>query len=379
MAELELLEGVRDVPRDEWDTLVRDESPFLEWDWLASLEEAGVVGGRTGWVARPLVARVGGRVVAAAPLYVKSHSQGEFVFDHAFADAAERAGIRYYPKLVVGVPFTPVAGARILVRDGEPREAWVRRLGAGLTRLCRDNALSSVHVNFCREDEIEALRGAGFALRLGVQYQWRNHGYATLEDYLAHFRSKRRNQIRRELRSMDDQEIEIETLAGDAIPDSIFPDMFRFYRATLQKKFWGQQYLNEAFFDLMRERFKRRLCFVVARHRGRPIGGTFNVQKGSVLYGRYWGATEEWRDLHFNVAYYAAIRHCIEHGLERFEPGAGGEFKRTRGFDAQPTWSLHYMTDPRLFEAVVRFLEHERREAHSAIEWCHENSALKHE
>jgi uncharacterized protein len=377
VADVELLDGIAEIPAGEWNALVGQGSPFLEWEWLASLEQSGAVGGRTGWMPRPLVAREGGRLVAATPLYLKLDSQGEFVFDWSWADAAERAGIRYYPKLLVGVPFTPVAGARILVRDGADREVWIRRMGAALRELCDQNQLSSAHVNFCREEEIDALRSAGFELRIGVQYQWRNEGYRDLADYLARFRSKRRNQIQRELRAMDEQGIRIEVLQGDEIPDAIYPAMERFYHATLDKKVYGRAYLNTAFFELVRERFRRRLCFMVAMAGSQPIAGTFNVQKEGVLYGRYWGCDRELRHLHFNVAYYAAIEHCIRHGLARFEPGAGGEFKRSRGFDAQPTWSLHYIRDPRLEQAIRHFLVQERAEAHAALEWYGEHSALK--
>ncbi len=193
-----MLEGVATVPRDAWNALVGDESPFLEWDWLASLEEAGCVGPETGWQPRPLVVRDGARLLAACPLYVKGHSEGEFVYDWGWADAAERAGIRYYPKLLVGVPFTPVTGARFLVAEGEDRALWIQRLGAALRELCLANELSGVHVNFCREAETKPLAEGDYQLRLGIQYHWHNAGYTNFEDYLTRFRSKRRNQIRRE-------------------------------------------------------------------------------------------------------------------------------------------------------------------------------------
>jgi uncharacterized protein len=377
VAVCEILDGVRGVPREEWDALSAGGSPFLEWDWLASLEDAGVVGGETGWLPQPLVAREGGRVVAACPLYVKLHSEGEFVFDWGWADAAERAGIRYYPKLLVGVPFTPVAGQRLLVAEGQDRERWARDLGGLLRKICDSQEFSSVHVNFCTSAELEALRESGFEPRTGVQYHWRNRGYRDLGDYLQQFRSKRRNQIQREIRAMPEQGVEIDVLVGDRIPDALFADLYRFYRATIDKKVYGRLYLNRRFFELLRERFRDRICAVVARRAGEPIAATFNVQKGGVLYGRYWGAMTELRHLHFNVAYYAAIEHCIANGFERFEPGAGGEFKRTRGFDAEPMNSAHYVRDPRLAHAVRRFLAAERAEAEQAIDWYREHSALK--
>jgi predicted N-acyltransferase len=377
MADVELLEGVSEVPREEWNALVGEGSPVLEWDWLASLEDAGVVGGHSGWGARPLVAREAGRVVAACPLYIKGNSEGEFVFDWGWADAAHRAGIEYYPKLLAAVPFTPVTGSRFLVAPGHDRGAWIRRLGAGLREICLQNELSSVHVNFCQPDEIEPLREVGFELRVGIQYHWINHGWSSFDDYLGAFRSKRRNQIRRERRALDTQGIEIEALVGDQIPDSMFPTMFEFYLSTLEKKYYGRQYLNERFFELVRTRFRDRLCFIVARQGGEPVAGTFNVQKGDALYGRYWGALRDVRYLHFNVCYYAAVEHAIRSGLQRVEPGAGGDYKQLRGFDAHPTWSLHFVADERLRDAIRKFLAEERAHAAHNIEWIREHSALK--
>src|SRR5262245_13365808 len=262
MSRIDVLEGVAGVPAGEWNALVGDESPFLEWEWLASLEDAGVVGARDGWLPRPLVARDGARLLAACPVYVKTHSEGEFVFDFAWADAAQRAGIAYYPKLLVGVPFTPVTGARFLVAPGEDRAAWIRRLGAALRELCEAHGLSGVHVNFCRDDELEPLVECGFLPRLGIQYHWRNAGYAGFEDYLAALRSKRRNQVRRERAFVREQGIRVEALAGAAIPDELFARMYRCYRSNVDTHFYGRRYLNARFFELLRERYRERLCFL---------------------------------------------------------------------------------------------------------------------
>jgi predicted N-acyltransferase len=324
-----------------------------------------------------LLIREGERLVAACPLYVKGNSEGEFVFDWGWADAAERAGIRYYPKLLVGVPFTPVAGARLLVAPGEDRPLWFQRLGTALRDVCNGNDFSGVHVNFTQRDATEPLRREGYLLRVGIQYHWHNAGFASFDDYLARFRSKRRNQIKRERREMRERGVALEIHVGDAIADDLFGPMFDFYRATVDNHYYGRPYLNRDFFELLRKRFKQRLCFVVARLDGEPIAGTANVVKGDVLYGRYWGTTRPLRHLHFNVCYYAAIEHCIEAGIQRFEPGAGGDYKYLSGFDAQPTYSLHYLRDPRLADAVSRFLEAERAEAETAIEHLRDQSVLK--
>lgn len=389
MAEIELADGVAKLPREEWNALVGDASPFLEWDWLASLEDSGALRRDSGWAPRPLVIREKGRLIAAAPLYIKANSEGEFVFDFSWADAAQRAGIAYYPKLLIGVPFTPVTGARLLVAPDAPpappggppgrREAWRLQLADALRQFCRDNGLSGAHVNFCREDELESLGRAGFLTRVGFQYHWHNHGYECFADYLAKFRSKRRNQIKRERRELRAEGVEIKVFVGSAIPDELFPPMFQFYLSTIESRYYGRQYLDYSFFELVRDRFRERLVFIVAFQNGEPIAGTFNVAKGDTMYGRYWGATRYVRFLHFNVCYYAAVEHCIDAGLARFEPGAGGEYKQLRGFDAQPTYSAHFLTEPRLSQAIQNFLDQERRQAGATIDWLMQNSALKHD
>lgn len=374
---LEVKQRLADVASDEWNRLVGDGSPFLEWEWLASLEESGCVTARSGWLPQHLTLWDGGELVGGCPAYVKAHGMGEFVFDHGWAEAAEHAGISYYPKLLVAVPFTPATGARFLSRGEAERPVVIRALGEGLKRLCRDNGFSSVHVNFCLADEAEALSLLGFERREGYQYHFENPGWRSFEDYLGALKSKRRTQVRRERRALAEQGIEIEVTTGDEIPDSLFPTMFRLYRSTVDKLYWGRRYLNRALFDRLCERWKKRLCFVLARRQGEIVAGTFNVQKRDVLYGRYWGAFEEVRFLHFNVCYYAAIEHCLESGLRRFEPGAGGEFKHLRGFDARPTQSMHFFADRRLARAVAEYLARERRAVERHIEMMDERSALR--
>jgi predicted N-acyltransferase len=377
MAEIELREGIAGVPREEWNALVGEESPFLEWDWLAGLEQAGAVGGRTGWEPRPLLVREGGRLIAACPVYVKQHSEGEFVFDGSWAHAAERAGMAYYPKLLVGVPFTPVTGGRCLVAAGRDRAQGARLLARALRELCVASRFSGVHVNFCREEEIAPLADSGYLLRLGLQYHWQNAGYRCFEDYLGAFRSKRRNQIRRERRALAEQGVEVQVLVGDEIGSELVDPIFRLYRSTVEQHYWGRQYLNRAFFELLIERFRHRLCFVLARQRGELVAGTANVLKNGALYGRYWGALRSLRHLHFNVCYYAAIEWAIAHGISRFEPGAGGDYKYLRGFDARPTYSMHFLAEPQLAAAVARFLDQEREQAAALIEQLGASSPLK--
>jgi uncharacterized protein len=366
-----------DVRPEEWDALVGDESPFLEWGWLASLEEARCVGGRTGWMPQHLALYQDETLVAACPLYVKSNSEGEFVFDYAWANGAERAGIEYYPKMLVGVPFTPATGVRFLVSPHLDRAAVVRALGQALRELCEEHELSSVHVNFCMPEEAAALAQVGYLERHGFQYKWRNQGYRDFDDYLGALRHKRRKEIKRERRILHEQAVSIEALVGDEIPDAIFEPMYRLYLTTVDKYYYGRRYLTPRFFELLKGRFRKNLCFIVAWRHGQLLAGTFNVQKSGVLYGRYWGTAEELRHLHFNVCYYATVEHCIRSGLERFEPGAGGEFKWLRGFDPEPTRSLHWVRDPRLADAVARFLDVERREIERVIQSMRAQSQVK--
>lgn len=375
---LRVLTSLRDdVRQEEWDALVGDGSPFLEWGWLASLEEARCVGSRTGWMPQHLALYQDERLVAACPLYVKTNSEGEFVFDYAWAHGAERAGIEYYPKMLVAVPFTPATGARFLNAPHLDRAAVVRALGKALRDLCDEHEMSTVHVNFCEPGEAAALAELGYLERIGFQYQWRNQGYADFDGYLAALRHKRRKEIKRERRALAEQQVEIEALLGDAIPDDLFEPIFRLYRSTVDKYVYGRRYLNLRFFELLRERFRKNLCFIVARRRGALLAGTFNVQKSGVLYGRYWGTREELRHLHFNVCYYATVEHCIRAGLERFEPGAGGEFKWLRGFDPEPTRSMHYVRDPRLASAVARFVDEERRQVEHVVRAMRAQSQVK--
>lgn len=368
-------DAVREVSREAWNALLAPgATPFLEWDWLDVLEEAGTVRDATGWRPQHLTLWDGARLVGACPLYVKSHSMGEFVFDQSWAAAAQRAGIDYYPKLLVAVPFTPATGARILAAP-EHRDAVVQGVARVLEDLPERGAFSSVHVNFCRADEASALAARGWLRRTGYQYHWSNAGYATFDDWVGALRSKRRNQTRRELRELEAQGVRIDALVGDDIPASLVPTMFRLYRDTVRQFTWGQQYLNERFFELIHERWRHRLCWIVARQGDEVIAGTFNVQGDGVFYGRYWGAQRSLRHLHFNVCYYAAIRHCIEAGLARFEPGAGGEFKHLRGFDAAATESLHWIAHPGFRRALDHHLTRERELVEAEMAWLDERTA----
>ncbi len=323
--EIALLERVRDVPRGEWDALVgEDDSPFVEWTWLDCLEEAGCVRPEQGWLPRHMTIRRDGRLVAALPVYVKGHSEGEFVFDWGWAGLAERLGISYYPKVIVAVPFTPATGARALVLPGEDRREMVRVFVAALKAWAEEVDASSVHVLFPTAEESALWTDQGMMLRLGVQYHFNRRGGTSFDDYLLRFNSKKRNQIKREVAQPARDKVTIETLTPDRLTPDVVRAMHALYLDTVDKHVYGRRYLNARFFELVAERFRHRLAWVVAEHRGRIVAGAFNVEKGKRLYGRYWGTKVDLPFLHFNVCYYHSIARVMARGLDVFEPGAGG-------------------------------------------------------
>jgi predicted N-acyltransferase len=312
-------------------------------------------------------------------MYLKLHSMGEFVFDYEWADAAQRSGIQYYPKMLVGVPFTPVTGRRFLTAAGEDREALIRFMGQALAKIATDNKISSVHVNFCLADERQALEAVGFFPRHGIQYHWQNRHFKSFDDYLASFRSDRRNKVKRERREVIERGITIRAYEGAELTQDHLRTMFRLYKGHVDRLYYGRQYLTEEFFDELHRRFSANLCLMLAERDGKTIAGTFNVRDHTALYGRYWGCSEEHPFLHFNVCYYSAIEHSIRVGLERFEAGAGGSFKQLRGLDPEHTTSMHYIVDGKFRRAVAHFLDQEREMIRRKREVQLEHSQLKRE
>jgi len=361
--ELRSYESIRDLGEQHWSALAGDAPPFLSFDWLDALEQTGCVRPERGWMPMHLGLWRGDELVAAAPAYVKGNSEGEFVFDHSFAQFAEsRLHVDYYPKLIVAVPFTPATGPRLLVAPGVDLAAVHGAFAAGLEQLCERLGLSSAHVLFPPRAEAELLSDAGLVHRYGLQFHWHNAGYACFDDFLARFSAKRRHQIRRERRDMERQGIDFRILSGSDIDAEAVDVMFEFYRATVEKFYWGRQYLNRNFFHEVASRMPGSLHFVLARERssGQALGGAFNLLGGDKLYGRYWGAAEERPFLHFNVCYYQGVEDAIARGLSLFEPGAGGEHKLARGFEPTLTHSAHHFADSRLDHAVRDYCARER-------------------
>jgi len=357
---IKIIRKISEVGRADWDRLVGEGSPFMKWDWLDALEQSGCVNEGSGWLPHHLIVERGERVVGGCPMYLKLHSMGEFVFDYEWAEYAQHLGISYYPKMLVGIPFTPVTGPRFITDRSQDRRGMVQLMGRALMQIARENKISSVHVNFCLPDEGEALRELGYVQRIGLQFHWQNRGYRSFDDYLAAFRSDRRTKIKRERREILQQGITIRAVQGDALPPAYLRTMFQLYKGHIDRLYYGRQYLTQEFFDELFRRFAPYLCLILAERDSKIIAGTFNIKDHSVLYGRYWGASEEVRYLHFNVCYYSAIEYCIRHGLKRFEAGAGGSFKQLRGLDPEPTTSLHYIVHEGFRRAVEKQLRQER-------------------
>ena len=345
-----------------------ESNPFLSHDFLWSLEESGAATRKTGWLGQHLVLDgPDGRPAAILPAYLKSHSMGEYVFDHGWADAFERAGGRYYPKLQVSVPFTPVTGRRLLVKPGPDADRQRAILTQGITTLARRHGVSSIHATFLEEDEWSFLGEAGFLKRTDQQFQFLNQGYRDFEDFLAALTSRKRKAIRRERRDAVAPGIDILHLTGRDLTESAWDAFFGFYMDTGSRK-WGRPYLNRAFFSLLGERLGDRVLLMLANRGGRPIAGALNLIGSHALYGRYWGAIEEHPFLHFELCYYQAIEWGIAHGMRRVEAGAQGEHKLARGYEPVTTYSAHWIADPSFRRAVAHFLEQERAQVARDVE-----------
>ena len=358
-ARIRVLESLAEVPAAAWDACAGADNPFLSHAFLEALEASGSATAKTGWLPQHvLVEDADGRLLAAAPLYLKSHSQGEYVFDHGWAQAYERAGGSYYPKLQAAVPFTPVTGPRLLVCPDAPPDT-ADTLTAALVEVARVHKVSSLHVTFPTREDWERLGAAGFLQRSGQQYHWENRGYATFEDFLAALNSRKRKQIRRERRDALAGGLEIETLTGSALEPRQWDAFYRFYRATSDHR-WGGAYLTRAFFDLLHQRLADRVVLVMARDGKRYVAGALNLLGSDTLYGRNWGTIGDYPFLHFEVCYYRALDFAIERGLARVEAGAQGTHKIQRGYLPTPTYSAHWVRDRGFARAIENFLERER-------------------
>ena len=351
--------GVSGLNSHAWDRLSSGD-PFLHHAFLSALEDSGSVGRGTGWTPAPILVEDEGRLVAAAPAFLKSHSQGEYVFDHGWADAWERAGGQYYPKLQVAVPFTPVPGPRLL--GSRPQQ-----LLAAIEAVTVQNGISSAHITFCDDSAASEAERRGWMIRHGVQYHWYNRGYSSFDDFLAALRHSKRKSIRKERRDAR-QGLEVVALRGSEIGPDDWDAFWAFYQDTGSRK-WGRPYLTREFFDLVCERMGDSVLLFLAYRDSQPIAGALNFLGSDTLYGRYWGCIEEVPFLHFELCYYRAIEWAIENGLKSVQAGAQGEHKVTRGYEPVITKSAHFIPNRSFRDAVAQFLEAERESVAAEVEW----------
>lgn len=375
--------SIAEIDRESWNACAsrresgrRRYNPFIAWDFLRCLEESGSACAETGWLPQHLVLERDDAVCAVAPCYLKSHSYGEYVFDHGWADAFEAAGGHYYPKLQVSVPFTPVSGPRFMVGDGLEVEVGRTMLASGLAELCLRRDASSAHVTFMEKDEWRQLASHGFLQRKDQQFHWLNDNYRSFDDFLAALASRKRKAIRRERREAADNDLSIERLTGSDIATRHWDALYRFYKDTGSRK-WGRPYLNRRFFDLLGERMAGDVLLVLAQHNGRYVAGALNLIGSEALYGRYWGCIETHPFLHFEICYHQAIEFAIERGLDRVEAGAQGAHKLARGYVPVPTYSSHFIPDPGFRRALASYLERECEAVDQEIALMAEHSPFR--
>lgn len=363
---IKVLNGLSTIKPQEWNALVPSDAPFLKYQFLQALELSGCVGGHSGWLPAHFVLHNAlsdrgspQKLIGAIPAYVKDNSYGEYVFDWAWARAYHQAGLNYYPKLLCAVPFTPVTGPRILVGNDADSADVVQRLAAKTLQFAREKSLSSVHFLFTPKHQSKQLSELGLMQRTGAQFHWRNQGYADFDDYLLTFSSKKRKNVKRERKSVAVQDIQFEWLSGDEITTHHWQTYYRFYRSTIDCR-GAIPYLNMDFFRTLSDTLPKNVLLLLARQNDRYIAGAFFLTGDKSLYGRYWGSDGWYDGLHFETCYYQAIEYCIENKLERFEAGAQGEHKLSRGLMPVTTYSSHWLAHPQFARAVSEFLQDER-------------------
>ncbi len=375
---VKIVGSIFDIDAGEWDACAGSGDPFVSHAFLGALEASGSAAPESGWLAQHLaIEDETGRLLACAPLYLKDHSYGEYVFDWGWADAYQRAGGSYYPKLQSAVPFVPATGKRLLLRPDAPA-SLANALASGMMQLAARLGVSSVHVTFPTEDEWQGLGKAGYLLRLGRQFHWENRGYKTFDDFLATLTSRKRKAIRKERRTVAESGVAVKALNGDTIEEHHWDAFYRFYLNTTDRK-WGPSYLNRAFFSHLHETLRDRVVLVMAEASGIPVGGALNLLGADTLYGRNWGCSEDYKFLHFEACYYRAIDFAIERGLKWVEAGAQGPHKIQRGYLPRPTYSAHWIADPGFKNAVARFLDEERREIAEEMRLCAAQSPYRQE
>ncbi|XGW00441.1 MAG: GNAT family N-acetyltransferase [Leptolyngbya sp. BL-A-14] len=354
------INSLDDVPQAAWDALAMPlQTPFFEWEWLHNMETSGSTTAETGWLPNHLTLWRDRQLLAVAPLYVKGHSYGEFVFDHQWADVAARLGVEYYPKLLGMSPFTPAEGYRFLIAPGEDEDELTGLMVSAIDQFCIRNKISGCNFLYADPEWRITMERHGFTSWLHHSFIWQNQDYKTFDDYLGAFNANQRRNIKRERKAVEKAGLTVRTHTGDDIPQSLFPLMYRFYSDTCDKfGWWGSKYLTPTFFEQLYPNYRDRVLFVAAydEKKTQPIGMSFCLTKGANLYGRYWGSFQEIDCLHFDACYYTPIEWAINHGIKTFDPGAGGRHKKRRGFPATPNHSLHRFYDPRLMQVFQSYI-----------------------
>jgi predicted N-acyltransferase len=358
---------IGDIAAADWNSCAGNENPFVSHAFLSAMEESQSASAESGWLPQHLLVEdAGGGLMGAVPCYLKNHSYGEYVFDWGWADAFDRAGGSYYPKLQVAAPFSPVTGPRLLVRPVGDADNTRKILIAGLLELANQRKVSSLHITFCTEHERDLLAGEGFIQRLGKQFHWHNQGYETFDDFLSVLNSRKRKSIRKE-RLLANRDVDIQVLSGDDIKEEHMDAFYRFYLNTVDGK-WANAYLNRTFFSLLREKLANNLVMIMARHDRDWVGGALNLRGKDTLFGRNWGCTDRFRMLYFEACFYRAIDYAIEHGLSKVEAGAQGPHKISRGYLPSETYSAHWIRDPNFRDAVAQFVQREAKETEWEME-----------
>ncbi|MDZ7662929.1 GNAT family N-acetyltransferase [Thiohalophilus sp.] len=372
-----ILESLAEVSADHWNALSDGRFPFVRYEFLRALEKHNAVGELYGWYPQYVLIEEDGIPVAAAPMYIKDNSYGEFVFDWAWADAWHRAGLRYYPKLVVAIPYTPATGPRLLVRADRDFATYALQLVDAATAHAQQSGMSSLHWLFTDERDTRLFQAdPRYLMRLGCQFHWQNDGYRDFDDYLSHFTQQKRKKIRRERRMVQEQGVEIEIRHGDEMEEQHWDIYHRFYRSTFERKS-GIPTLSREFFMEIGETMPNNMVVVMAKHQGEYVAAAFNIRGDDTLYGRHWGCNREFHSLHFEACYYQGLDYCIDHGLQWFEPGAQGEHKISRGFLPTPTWSAHWIAHEGFREGLIRYLDHEREAVEDYIDELQDHSPFK--
>jgi len=358
---VQVVTRIADVSAADWDACAGGENPFVSHAFLHALESSGSVTSETGWLPQHLVAAdEAGRVAACMPIYLKNHSYGEYIFDWGWAEAFERAGGNYYPKLQSAVPFTPAMGPRLLVRP-DADEKYFDVLTAGMIQLARQHNVSSLHVTFPTKDQWDRLGNTGFLQRTSKQFHWENRGYENFDEFLASLNSRKRKAIKKERRQVEEQGVTLHRLPGDDLTEDHWDIFYGYYVNTIDRK-WGRPYLTREFFSMLGETLADLAVLVIAEHDGKPVAGALNLVGSDTIFGRNWGCSEHFKFLHFEACYYQAIDYAIENKLQWVEAGAQGPHKIQRGYLPREVYSAHWIEDPNFRSAVSRFIDQERRD-----------------